>query len=384
MKDLLQHYNSTDARIAVFESAAGITEYHILFQQTDPDEDFETQLNALHAAYTACMTQLTDAPKAVFKRYFLSDVSNQTADVMEKERLYGYTPLSIVQQAPLNGTKLALWVWLQSDVETGVISDKLFEARAGRYRQLFGTNLHNRAANSEYQMRLIFREYIMQLAAAGCNLAANCLRTWIFVQNVDVNYAGVVKARKEIFATQNLTEHTHYIASTGIEGRHVDPMVFVTMDTYAVDGIKNEQIRYLHAPEHLNRTYEYGVTFERGTAITYGDRSHIFISGTASIDKFGEIVYPGDIIRQAGRMMENIEALLAEAGAGLSDIMQAIVYLRDTADYKRVKEWLEKHHPALPFLLVLAPVCRPGWLIETECIAVKHETRPEFAPFTAK
>ena len=69
------------------------------------------------------------------------------------------------------------------------------------------------------RQRLIFRDYILQLTEANCTLAANCLRTWIFVQNVDVNYPGVVKARKEVFATQNLTEETHFIASTGIEGR---------------------------------------------------------------------------------------------------------------------------------------------------------------------
>lgn len=87
-----------------------------------------------------------------------------------------------------------------------------------------------------------------------------------------MNYAGVVKARKEVFITQNLTEKTHYIASTGIEGRHADPSVLVQMDSYAVDGLEPGQIQFLYAPTHLNPTYEYGVTFERGTAVTYGDR----------------------------------------------------------------------------------------------------------------
>ena len=63
----------------------------------------------------------------------------------------------------------------------------------------------------------------MQLIEQGCKLAANCIRTWFFVQNVDVNYAGVVKARNEVFVTQNLTEKTHYISSTGIGGRMLTP-----------------------------------------------------------------------------------------------------------------------------------------------------------------
>ena len=107
----------------------------------------------------------------------------------------------------------------------------------------------------------------------------------------------MVKARKEVFITQNLTEKTHYIASTGIEGRHADPSVLVQMDSYAVDGLEPGQIQFLYAPTHLNPTYEYGVTFERGTAVTYGDRKQVFISGTASIDNRGEIVYPGDIVK---------------------------------------------------------------------------------------
>ena len=300
---------------------------------------------------------------------------------MELERLSSYCALSIVQQAPMNGTKVALWVWLQTGVQTQVLPSGLFEARHNGYCQLLGANQCNRAANSEFQTRLIFRDYIMQLTEAGCTLAANCLRTWIFVQNVDVNYPGVVKARKEIFATQNLTEDTHYISSTGIEGRYVDPMVFVTMDTYAISGIQPEQIQYLYAPKFLNRTYEYGVTFERGTAVTFGDRRHIYISGTASIDRFGEIVHAGDVIKQTKRMIENICALLDEAEATLEDVMQAIIYIRDTADYARVKQYMETNHPNLPYLIVRAPVCRTGWLVEMECTAVTNKGDNKFVAF---
>ena len=203
-----------------------------------------------------------------------------------------------------------------------------------------------------------------------CTLQANCLRTWFFVRDVDLNYAGVVKARKELFATQGLTAETHYIASTGIEGAPANPDSYVQMDGYAVEGIDPEQITYLKASSHLNPTYEYGVTFERGTAIRYGDRKQIFLSGTASIDNTGAICFPGDVIQQTQRMMENIEALLQEAGASTQDIVQAITYLRDPADYVLVRNYFEQHYPDLPQLIVKAPVCRPGWLIETECIAL--------------
>lgn len=246
----------------------------------------------------------------------------------------------------------------------------LFEVSHNGYRHLWNGSAYNKAANSEYQTRLLLNEYIIQLTEQHGSLATHCLRTWFFVQNVDLNYEGVVKARKEVFMTQNLTEKTHYIASTGIEGRHADPQVWVQMDSYAVDGLRPGQIRYLYAPTHLNPTYEYGVTFERGTTVTYGDRRHIFISGTASINHRGEIVYPSNVEKQAERMMENIEALLKEAGADLSAISEAITYLRDPADYAVAKEFFDRRYPAFPHLIVFAPVCRPGWLIETECMAI--------------
>ena len=44
---------------------------------------------------------------------------------------------------------------------------------------------------------------------------------------------------------------------------------------------------------------------------------------------------------------------------------------RDIADYAVVKEMFDKRFPDTPRVITLAPVCRPGWLVEMECMAVK-------------
>lgn len=162
-----------------------------------------------------------------------------------------------------------MWTYLQTGMSVQTYDSGLLEASHNGYRHLWG-GAFNKAANSEYQTRLLLNDYVMQLMGQRCTLASHCVRTWFFVQNVDVNYAGVVKARKEVFITQNLTEKTHYIASTGIEGRHADPSVLVQMDSYAVDGLEPGQIQFLYAPTHLNPTYEYGVTFERVRLLRMG------------------------------------------------------------------------------------------------------------------
>ena len=58
-----------------------------------------------------------------------------------------------------------------------------------------------------------------------------------------------------------------------------------------------------------------------------------------------------------------------------------VVYLRDTADYELVKELYEERFSGKPYVIVHAPVCRPGWLVEMECMAIKQVEHPEHAPF---
>ena len=373
--------DKTLTEIFKYDGGSNASEYHVMIHCTWPEGTYEEQLNAVLNAYDALLEHELKGAVAVFKRYFLSDAANQ-ADLLQAITTEGSDcALSIVEQPPLNGTKVALWAYLQTGVQTQVLHNGLFEVKHGAYRHLWGGGAFNRAANSEYQTRLLLNDYVMQLMEQGCRLAENCVRTWFFVQNVDVNYAGVVKARNEVFVTQNLTEKTHYIASTGIGGRHADPKVLVQMDTYAVDGLQPGQMRYLYAPTHLNPTYEYGVSFERGTYVDYGDRRHVFISGTASINNKGEVMYPGDIRKQTQRMWENVEALLAEAECTFGDLGQMIVYLRDPADYPVVKAMYDERFPHTPKVILLAPVCRPGWLIEMECMGVKALGNNAYAPF---
>ena len=357
---------------------SGDAEYHAILELDAEYANAQAQYMMLEKAVQRLLLELKGA-KLVRKHFFVSDAINQsiyfTASAGEA--------VSVVQQPPLNGSKASLWLYFVENAQISTNSDGATIMTRPEYKHLFNTQLHERGvdkqntplmplpASIEHQTSRIFCRYSESLLRNGCTLERHCIRTWIYVQNVDVQYTGMVAARREYFAREGLTPQTHFIASTGIEGRYIYPDVLALVDAYAVGGIAPAQIKYLKAPTHLNPTHEYGVTFERGTSVDYGDRRHIFISGTASINNRGEIVHPFDVEKQTARTFENVQALLVEADAEMANIACMIVYLRDTADFAVVNKYIETFYPTIPKMILLAQVCRPGWLVEVECVAIK-------------
>lgn len=374
-------FENAFADIFQFSNGTEVCEYHAMIHATSSRLSFEQQLEAILNAYNQLLDGPLQGAQAVFKRYFLSDAANQASLLQEKIVEGSDGAVSIVQQAPLNGTKVALWCYLIEGAKGRIYSDGIYEVQHGGYRDLWSMGNLNRAANSESQTRLLFNDYVQKLNEQGLTLAANCIRTWLFVKDIDHNYSGVVRARNQVFQTQNLTSDTHFIASTGIGGGNPQLESLVQLDAFAVEGLKPGQVHYLYAPTHLNPTYEYGVSFERGTYVDYGDRRKVYISGTASINNKGEIMYAGDICKQAARMIENVEMLLKEADCTYDDVDQMVIYLRDPADYLVVRDIFLQRFSSIPKVIVHAYVCRPGWLIEMECMATKSLSNPSFANF---
>ena len=357
------------------------TEYNLMITP-EAGAGFSMQLAEVEKALKRFLKQQEMADETViFKRFFVSDYSNQT-EIQERIAASRYScAVSVVQQTPLNGAKVILWATLVdgATMKKTKEGNNLYLLHNG-YTHVFSTQLHSEKPQlgSFEQTTHIFQDYLRTIEKQSLRLEENCVRTWLYVRDIDNNYAGMVKARNQVFDQHNLTKETHFIASTGIEGRFSDPSVSVLMDAYAIAGIAQEQIKFIKALTHLNPTHEYGVAFERGTTVDYGDRRHIFISGTASINNHGQIVHAGDINGQIKRTFENVSALLADAGACLDDLTQLIVYLRDMADYAATEGYINHNYPKIPRVIVHAAVCRPGWLIEIEGIAIKAVSNPQY------
>ena len=195
-------------------------------------------------------------------------------------------------------------------------------------------------------------------------MKTHCVRTWIYVRDIDSNYAGLVKARNDVFAEDGLRHDTHYIASTGIGGATEGRNAVVAIDFLTRPDIQESDKTYLKALSHLSPTHDYGVAFERGVRLSDGQ---IFISGTASIDSRGKVLHEGDVVAQADRLLENVSELLREGGSSLDQVPYFVIYLRDISDYPVIDAYMQERFPTVPRILLEARVCRPSWLIEMEC-----------------
>ena len=257
---------------------------------------------------------------AFFVRFHLSDIATQANCV--KEAFAGKKcAVSIVGQPPMPLSKVQAIAMFESDIEITAVDANTIKVSNGSEECYWTTRLVDPHDDSYKQTHHQLQQYEKFLADNGMNIADNCVRTWFFVRDIDRNYGGVVVGRRENFLLNGLTPDTHYIASTGIEGKHEDHNVLSVLDAYAVKGISPDKMQILYAAENMNKTIEYGVTFERGVCVHHSaGYKQVYISGTASIDTKGEVLHVGDIKGQVRRMTENVGALLKEAGCNWNDI----------------------------------------------------------------
>ena len=310
--------------------------------------------------------------RALFVRFFLSDAQNQDTVLRSMLRSFpwigsttGHCPknipaISVVEQPPLDGSRIAALVHTSS------------EPRNYLFHSLQLREDEARGLDSYAQSRLLFDQYLSRIRPLGLALKTHCVRTWIYVRDIDANYAGLVKARNDVFAEEGLSHDTHYIASTGIGGATEGRSAVVAIDFLTRPDIEESGKTYLKALSHLSPTHDYGVAFERGVRLSDG---RIYISGTASIDHCGRVLHEGNVIAQADRLLENISCLLEEGGSSLDRVPYFIVYLRDIADYPQVDAYMRQRFPHVPRVILEARVCRPTWLIEMECEVAPSDQR---------
>lgn len=373
---------------SLFISPFGNNEY-FLTNHTKTETSFTKALDSLYKSYLQSLKKLGLSENTqIFSRFYLSDIANQKKQLLTSDvyKICQSGAVSIIQQCPLNGNSVSLLsyhilnkknkfkkTFFKFDDEGWRNGIKI---KGDNYDLFYTANFSGFGfLNSFEQTNEIFSSYNSFLNDNDMTLLKNAVRTWIYVRDIDNHYQGMVDSRKDYFLEQGLIKQTRYLASTGIEAKLKEVNSLVSMDALTISHLKPEQIVRMEALENLNPTSDYGVTFERGSKVMFGDRSHLFISGTASIDKHGQVMFPEDVEKQTERTLENISALLKPHGATLRDMVYFIVYLRNITEFSKVIEVLNKKgFGNVPTIIVEGSVCRPTWLVEIEGIGIISAT----------
>lgn len=64
----------------------------------------------------------------------------------------------------------------------------------------------------------------------------------------------------------------------------------------------------------------------------------LFTAGQIPLDPVTMQVIEGDVVAQAERVLQNLAAVLQQAGCGWNDVVKTTVFLHDMADFPRVNE----------------------------------------------
>ena len=374
---------NSDIKVSEFGNEFGREIYFTI--EAPNDQPFQDSLMCIKDCYRQSMKDMgVMNDSEIFLKFHTSDVTNQAPQIFDSFINAGVSFLSVIGQPPASGSKIAIEAY-HIDAVSPIRKKKIHQGITvshGGYTSIWQACRPIRKSASFEQTHQVFGQMSTALNALGTDLENGLIRTWLYMRDVDNNYQGMVDARRELFRFIGLNESTHYVASTGIEGAGPNVSDLVVMDALGLSGHQRKQIRYMDATDYLSPTHAYGVTFERGTRVVFQDRSHYYISGTASIDKDGNILHNGDVARQCERTLTNIEALLVGQDGHLSDLRLLIVYIRDMADKNTVRSFCDQNLPkALPRIIVLGPVCRPGWLVEMEGVAVNDRGEQDLMPF---
>jgi 2-iminobutanoate/2-iminopropanoate deaminase len=69
----------------------------------------------------------------------------------------------------------------------------------------------------------------------------------------------------------------------------------------------------------------------------------VFLSGQIPVDPATGQLVEGDIAVQAGRVLENLKAVLEASGSSLEKVLKTTVYLKDLNDFATMNEVYARH-----------------------------------------
>ncbi|MGQ8338594.1 Rid family hydrolase [Sunxiuqinia sp. A32] len=135
----------------------------------------------------------------------------------------------------------------------------------------------------------------------------------------------------------------------------------------------------VHVPQVLNEAYDYQKpsSFSRALRLDFAGYKVLLISGTASVNEYGNPEHIGDFKAQLWRTYRNITSLLEAEGMSWHDVVRTTNYLRDIErDYEEFNKirttffsWMNLD-PLPASTGIQARLCWETLLVELEVYAI--------------
>jgi enamine deaminase RidA (YjgF/YER057c/UK114 family) len=107
----------------------------------------------------------------------------------------------------------------------------------------------------------------------------------------------------------------------------------------------------------------------------------VYLAGQVAFDRDGKFVAVGDIVGQFDQALQNLQAVMHEAGGEMTDIVKLLIFVKDKNRYQQnlkeigkvYREFFGKYYPAMT-LVEVSSLFEDDALLEIEGIAVIANT----------
>jgi enamine deaminase RidA (YjgF/YER057c/UK114 family) len=347
--------------------------------------------NAVQEHFITLTPKGDESPESLFRR--LGDVVRQVhGEVISVESLgmcaADRTCLDSLNKALGGGDGPVGWVensrtdnlcgvhlWAISGAKTspmhlgGRRAGTLIEDQFGRYLRLVGLLPTNTAVPRSQQADEIFRQ--MEAGLASQRMAfSNVLRTWFYNDDILAWYSEFNRVRNAFFKERGVFGGM-MPASTGVAGRNAIEAGVIS-GLIAVEA-RDPAVKVFAVPSPLQSSAaDYGSSFSRAVELDLPDHRRLYVSGTASIDRSGRTVFPGDCRAQVRQTMEVVQAILRSRGMDWTDVTRSLAYFKRASDAPLFEAYRKDGGlPLFPAVVVENDICRDDLLYEIEVDAIK-------------
>jgi enamine deaminase RidA (YjgF/YER057c/UK114 family) len=235
--------------------------------------------------------------------------------------------------------------------------------------ELDGSRTHgsgHTAEDAAIQAEIALRNLTTLLGEAGATLDDIC--------RINVNISDRAYRIPVYRAIGRHLRGVHPVSTGLIVNGFARPEILFTLDVAVVPqhGAKHTRLRRYHSDDAQYGFERQKIGCDFCQVVRAGRR--IYLRGQMGQNLEDTLTDIGDAGTQAAQAMRNIEVLLGEAGAGLSDIAKIILYITDRAHLAPAREAVLRHLGAVPCALseiIVKGLASPDLAMEVDVFAVQ-------------